>query len=102
MKTVKLLVFAAIGGVIITLLTGLAQNSPEMLVGAVWYGYPLAWLVRLVVAPEYFPYVVRPLRLIADLLFWAIMATIVLFTYTRIRKPTTPSDSQPKPSASAD
>ncbi len=75
-----------IGGIVITLLTGLLENTPEMLVGAVWYGYPLAWLVRMVVAPEYNPWVVRPLRLVADLVFWLMIAEIILLTYTKMRK----------------
>ncbi|MGA8904064.1 MAG: hypothetical protein WB661_03555 [Candidatus Bathyarchaeia archaeon] len=86
MKPLKLLVLAAIGGIVITLLTGLLENTPEMLVGAVWYGYPLAWLVRMVVAPQYFPWVVRPLRLIADIVFWAVIVAIILFAFTKTRK----------------
>jgi len=86
MKPLKLLVLAAIGGIVITLLTGLLENTPQMLVGAVWYGYPLAWLVRMVVAPQYFPWVVRPLRLIADIVFWAVIVAIVLFAYTKTKK----------------
>jgi hypothetical protein len=86
MKPLKLIILAAIGGIVITLITGLLGNTPEMLVGAVWYGYPLAWLVRMVVAPQYNPWVVRPLRLIADVVFWAAIAAILLFAYTKIRK----------------
>jgi hypothetical protein len=86
MKPLKLLVLAAIGGIVITLLTGLLENTPEMLVGAVWYGYPLAWLVRMVVAPQYFPWVVQPLSLIADIVFWAVIVAIVLFAYTKTKK----------------
>lgn len=86
MKPVKLLLFAAIAGIVITLLTGLIENTPEMLVGAVWYGYPLAWLVKMIVAPQYFPWVVRPLRLIADLVFWAVVAAIILFVYAKVKK----------------
>lgn len=86
MKPLKLLALAAIGGIVITLLTGLVENTPEMLVGAVWYGYPLAWLVRIVVAPGYNPWVLRQLRLIADIVFWAIIVAILLFAYTKIRK----------------
>lgn len=86
MKLLKLLMYAVIVGVAITLVTGLLQNTPEMLVGAVWYGYPLAWLVRMVVAPQYNPWVVRPLRLVTDAVFWIVIATIVLFGYTQIRK----------------
>ncbi len=86
MKPLKLLILAAIGGIAITLITGLLENTPEMLAGAVRYGYPLAWLVRMVVAPGYNPWVVRPLRLIADIVFWAVIAAVLLFAYTRMRK----------------
>lgn len=86
MKPLKLLVLAAIGGIVMTLLTGLLENTPEMLVGAVWYGYPLAWLVRMVVAPQYFPWVVQPLSLIADIVFWTVILAIILFAFTKTRK----------------
>lgn len=86
MKPLKLLVLAAIGGIVITLATGLLENMPGMLVGAVWYGYPLAWLIRMIVAPQYFPWVVRPLRLIADIVSWAVIVAIVVFAYTRMQK----------------
>jgi hypothetical protein len=84
LKLLKILALAVVGGIVVTLLTGLFENTPEMLVGAVWYGYPLAWLVRIVVPG--FPYVVRPLRLLVDIAFWAVIAGIILFAYTKIRK----------------
>ena len=87
MKTTKLLIFAAIGGIVITLVTGLFPNTPEMLVGAVWYGYPLAWLVRQLGNPAYpTAYDLRPLRFVADIVGWAIIVAIVLFAYTKMRK----------------
>lgn len=87
MKTTKLLIFAAIGGIVITLVTALFPNTPEMLLGAVWYGYPLAWLVRQLGNPAYpTVYNLRPLRFIADIVCWAIIVVIVLFAYTKIRK----------------
>lgn len=87
MKTLKLLIFAAIGGIAITLLTGLFPNTPEMLVGAVWYGYPLAWLVQQLGNPAYpTVYNLRPLRFAADIVAWAIIVAIVLFAYTKTRK----------------
>ena len=87
MKTTKLLICAAIGSIAITLLTGLLPNTPEMLVGAVWYGYPLAWLVRQLGNPAYpTVYNLRPLRFVADIVGWAIIVAIVLFAYTRMRK----------------
>jgi len=82
----KTLVFAVIGGIVITLLTGLANHTPEMLVGAVYYGYPFAWLEMLVIAPQYFPWVVRPLRLVLDIVVWAIVVWIILFAVSKARK----------------
>jgi hypothetical protein len=86
MTTVKSVIFAMIGGVAITLLTGLVNNTPGGLIGAVWYGYPLAWLVMRVVAPEYFPWVVRPLRLILDIVVWTIVVWVILFVVYKARK----------------
>jgi len=83
---VKTLIFAIIGGVAITLLTGLIDHTPAMLVGAVYYGYPFAWLEMLVVAPQYFPWVVRPLRLVLDIVVWAIVVWIILFVASKVRK----------------
>jgi len=78
--------FAVIGGVVITLLTGLASHTPEMLVGAVYYGYPFAWLEMLVIAPQYFPWVVRPVRLILDIVVWAVVVWVILFAISKARK----------------
>lgn len=50
-----------------------------MLVGAVYYGYPFAWLERLIIAPQYFPWVVRPLRLVIDIVVWTIIVWVILF-----------------------
>jgi hypothetical protein len=86
LKLSKLLLFSVVGGIAIALVTGLFDNTPEMLVGAAWYGYPLAWLVRRVVSPEYFPWVVRPLRLVGDIVFWGVLVAIALVAYTKIRK----------------
>jgi len=79
-------VFAVIGGVVITLLTGLINHTPEMLVGAVYYGYPFAWLEMMVVAPQYYPWVVRPVRLVLDIVVWFIIVWVVLFVVSKARK----------------
>lgn len=73
-----ILLSSIIGGLIITLLTGLISNTPPMLVGATHYGYPFAWLTRLVLAPEYFPWRVNALTLVADMIVWAVIIGIVL------------------------
>jgi hypothetical protein len=86
MKTSMTLVLAVIGGIVITLVTGLINHTPEMLVGAVYYGYPLAWLEMLVVAPQYFPWIVRPIRLIIDIVVWIIVVWVILFVISQVRK----------------
>jgi len=85
-SSMKTLLFAVIGGIVITLVTGFINNTPEMLVGAVYYGYPLAWLEMLVIAPQYFPWHVRPVRLIVDIIVWAIVVWVILFVVSKARK----------------
>jgi hypothetical protein len=84
--SLKTIVFALIGGVVITLVTGLIDHTPEMLVGAVYYGYPFAWLEMMVVAPQYFPWVVRPVRLVLDIIVWTIVVWVVLFVVSKAQK----------------
>ena len=83
----RVVILSVIGGVILTLLTGLISNTPPMFVGATHYGYPLAWLVRLVLAPEYFPWQVNVLNLIVDIVIWIIIVGIIATVLTRRRKP---------------
>ena len=82
----KIVSGSIIGGIVITLVTGLIPNMPSMLVGAAHYGYPLAWLIRLVIAPEYFPWRVNAVNLIIDIALWAIIVGIILFIIKRVRK----------------
>ena len=88
---VKLLLYAVIGGVIGTLLTGLIVNTPPMLVGATHYGYPFPWLTRLIIAPQYFPWRVNVLNLIGDIIVWTVIAGVVQVILGKIK---TPSSSQ--------
>jgi len=80
----KLVVFSVLGGVVVTLLTGLFSNT--VLLGAEHYGYPLAWLVRLILAPEHFPWQVNVVNLIVDLVIWIIIVGIVVNVLARTRK----------------
>jgi hypothetical protein len=82
----RAVLIAVAGGVLLTLLTGLLSNTPEMMVGATHYGYPLAWLIRMIVAPQYFPWVVDYLGLLADIVFWSIIVGIVLLAIGMARK----------------
>jgi hypothetical protein len=81
----KTVIYSVIGGVVVTLLTGLISNTPAMLVGAMHYGYPLAWLVRLVLAPEYFPWRVNVPNLVVDLVIWIIIVGMAVTVLTRRR-----------------
>ena len=83
----KLAVGSIVCGALITLLTGLLRNTPEMLVGAEHYGYPLPWLRQIVypgapleVPPEYF------LNLVVDIVVWALIVGIVLLVLMRRKK----------------
>ena len=79
----KTVIYSVIGGVVVTLLTGLISNTPAMLVGAMHYGYPLAWLMRLVLAPEYFPWRVNVPNLVVDLVIWIIIVGMAVTVLTR-------------------
>jgi len=81
---VKLLISAIIGGVAITLVTGLIPNA--MLVGASHYGYPLAWLIQLVLAPEHYPWRINVLNLVIDIIFWIVIAGVILFALKKAKK----------------
>ena len=81
----KTVIYSVIG-VVVTLLTGLISNTPAMLVGAMHYGYPLAWLMRLVLAPEYFPWRVNVPNLVVDLVIWIIIVGMAVTVLTRRRK----------------
>lgn len=79
----KMLITAIVCGSLVTLATGLFVNTPPMLVGAVHYGYPLGWLTRLIVSPEYLPWRVRPAELVLDIVVWSTISAIVLFIMER-------------------
>ena len=77
---VKIVILVVVAGLVITLFTGLVSNTPAMLMGATHYGFPVAWLFRLVIAPEYFPWRVDIAHLLIDTATWAAVATILVFT----------------------
>ena len=94
MNAKRVVIISVVGGVVISLLTGLVSNTPPMLVGAVWYGYPLAWLIRMVVAPEYFPWKVEVVGLIADIIVWTLIVLVILLV--AMRRPKSPAVAGPK------
>jgi hypothetical protein len=85
MKT-RTILFAIAGGILASLVTGLFSNTPVGMVGAVHYGYPLPWLIRLIVAPQYFPWVVDYVGFLFDVVVWALVAGVLIGILTRARK----------------
>ena len=85
LNAMKIVILSLIGGVVTTLLTGLLSNMPTPLLGAEHYGYPLPWLFRLILAPEYFPWRVDAMPLIVDVVIWTVVIGVVLFVLTKIK-----------------
>ena len=76
--------FSVIGGLVVALSTGFLTNT--VLLGAEHYGYPLAWLIRLVLAPEYSPWRVNVPNLIVNVAVWIGIVSTLLFILTRARE----------------
>ena len=87
MNVTNRLLVSILGGEIITLLTGLFSSTPQMMVGAEWYGFPFAWLIRMIVAPEYNPWRIEFLNLIADVVVWSLILLVIIFIADKVRKP---------------
>jgi hypothetical protein len=79
MKALHIVVVAVVCGILITLLTGLMPSTPFGLVGASWYGYPLTWLIRRVLAPQYNPWYPKFINLVFDIVFWSVVTAMVMF-----------------------
>ena len=78
MKTLKTIIGGVMGGVVITLATAVYNATPAGLVGATWYGFPLGWLIKRVVAPQYNPWALSYTGLVVDLVVWFIVMFIIL------------------------
>ena len=87
MNTTNRLVVSILGVEIITLLTGLFSSTPQMLVGAEWFGFPLAWLIRMIVAPEYNPWRIEFVNFLADVVVWSVILLVIVFIVEKVRKP---------------
>lgn len=74
---------SVVGGVVLTLVTGLVPLRTVL--GATHYGFPMAWRIRRALAPEYFPWHVAWLGLVVDLVVWTAVALAILLVYERVR-----------------
>jgi len=83
MNRSRLLGGALVGGALVTLVTGLVPV--RTLLGGTHYGLPVAWLVRRVLAPQYWPWHVEPFGLVVDVVVWSAAVLVVLVAYDRYR-----------------
>lgn len=81
MKTLHDIGWSAGGGILATGLTGFLSSTPPGLVGAGWYGLPVAWITKRVLAPQYNPWFIQWTGLIVDVIFWSIIAWIILYMW---------------------
>lgn len=79
------------GGVLLTLLAGLVPL--RTLAGGTHYGFPMAWLIRRVLAPEYSPLWVNWPGLVVDLLVWTALVLVILLLYDRFGRHSTDGQS---------
>ena len=70
-------------GVIVTLATGLLPT--EILMGATHYGFPLSWLIRLTLPPEFDPWRINTANLIIDATFWTAVILLIIHLKKRIK-----------------
>ena len=79
MGILKKIIVAIVGGIIITLISGLLNLTPPGLVGATWYGYPFSWLQWRAIGPQYNPWFITPVSgLVGDIVVWAVVILIIL------------------------
>jgi hypothetical protein len=86
MRTYKSIIGSIIGGVAVTLATGLYSNNA--LIGASWYGFPMTWLRKLVLAPQYNPWRVDWTGVIVDIVIWTVIIEILYFATRVFNRPT--------------
>lgn len=85
MKMAKTIALAVIAAIVVTLITGLINVTPGGgFVGAVWYGFPLNWINKLITNP--IAWSVQWTGLVVDLVVWFIVAMIVLMLIGIVRK----------------
>jgi hypothetical protein len=96
MKNLRNTLEAGLAGAVLTLVSGLVPSTPGNLVGASWYGWPLTWVRKLVLAPQYNPWVVDWYGLIADFIFWFAVSWIIGYIICVLSSKTTGSKSKTK------
>ena len=77
-KTLLASFFVGIG---IALATGLLQRGIAL--GATQYGWPMAWRIHMVVAPEHNPWRILPAWFVVDAALWGLLAFLIIYYFRR-------------------
>ncbi len=78
MRNSTIIFISVLIGLAITLIAGFARATPHGLVGAAWFGFPEPWLIRMAVAPQYNPWMVRMQGFLLDFVTWfAVVGAII-------------------------
>jgi hypothetical protein len=94
----KQLVGAIVCGFLVSLASGVIENPPEAsIIGAEYYGYPLAWRVTMVTMPSSINYILSSLAI--DVMFWVIFSFLAVVVLRKILRKTRLS-RKPPPMAS--
>ena len=78
-----ILIGSIIAGIVITLITGLFTNQGGF-VGSCRWGYPIHWLTKMVVGPQYTaPQEIVWTNLIYDIIIWTLISLFILLIIFR-------------------
>lgn len=80
------LLVSILAGELLTLSTGLIQNTPPLVVGAEHYGFPVAWLFRFLIGSQYNPWRMDLLNFFADTAIWFVIMFALVFVVEMIKK----------------
>jgi hypothetical protein len=83
MKLALAIGISIVVGILVTLATGLYNSTPNI-VGATWYGLPLAWLYVIVYPGN--PWSIDWVNFAVDFVLWFIVALAVILLLTRRKR----------------
>jgi len=86
MNVMKHTLSSVLGGLVVTLVTRKLSNTPPTLLAATQYGHPFAWLIRLQIPSQYFPWRIDPLNFLADVAVWSVIVGIAVFLVQKAKK----------------
>jgi hypothetical protein len=71
--------FSVPAAILISYATLWVDSTPRGLIGATWYGYPVAWAFRGILAPIYNPWSYDYFAFAEDVFFWFAVSFFILY-----------------------